>query len=278
MNSVRNKSESFEHLRNKEFLYTNLPQDNLINRIRLEYPIGKRIADVYLKLQDGNEIAVEIQHSKINLEDLKQRTKEYNEKGLYVIWILDGISFNKYPCYEEGILLTKIEKELHKMYHGRVYYMNTKKEGIMTPLFPLHFAPYYEYRKISSNFSFYSRSKVNNTIISGILSSLKITTFTNNRYKLARFLDLNLRDLCYEAIGNFIQHFNEEISHLRNTKSYSSKFDIKKTLLYVAVRKFEPIFGLHLLYDILRRYNLFLKKEFHFLKSIYNFKKKQRNI
>jgi len=270
MDSIRKVSESFEHLRIKEFLYTNLPHDNLVDTIILEYPIGNRIADVFLKLQDGNKIAVEIQHSKINIEDIKQRTKEYNEKGLYVMWILDGISFNKFPCYEEGILLTKIEALLHKMYRGRVYYMNTKKEGILTPIFPLHFAPYYKRRMISPNFSFHSRSKTRNSIIPAILSSLSITTFTNYGYKLARFLDPNIRKLCYEAIRNFIQNFNKEIPQLNE----SSKFDLNKVLVYVIVRKFEPIFGLHLLFDILRREHLLLKKDFHYLKSIYNFKQK----
>ncbi|MFX1356410.1 MAG: competence protein CoiA family protein [Promethearchaeota archaeon] len=277
MNSNSKISESFEHLRIKEYLNTNLPQDNPVTRIILEYCIGKRIADIYLKLKDGKEIIIEIQRSKIKVEDIKQRTKEYNDNDLYVIWILDGISFNKYPCYEEGISLTKIEKELHKMYRGRVYYMNTKKDRIITPLFPLHFAPYYECRKITPNFCVYSKSKINSTIIPGTLTSLNITTFRNYGYKLARFLDPNVRNLCYEAIGNFLKNFSNEISHFKNSASFSSNLNIKKTLLYVAVRKFEPIFGLHLLYDILRRKNLLQKKEFHLLKSIYNFRKKMQN-
>ncbi|MFX0059338.1 MAG: competence protein CoiA family protein [Candidatus Hodarchaeota archaeon] len=271
MDSIRNVSESFEHLRIKEFLYANLPNDNHIDTIILEHPIGNRIADVYLKLENKQEVVVEIQHSKINIEDIKQRTRDYNEKGLYVIWILDGTSFNKHPLYEEGIFITKIEKRLHKMYCGRVYYMNTNKERIFTSIFPLHFAPYYKRRIISPNFSFYSRSKTRNSIIPGTLSSLNIMTFTSYGYKLARFLDPNIRKLCYEAVGNFVQNFNMEITLLKD----SLKFDLGKALVYIVVRKFEPIFGLHLLYDILRRQDLLLKKDFHFLKSIHDFMTKE---
>jgi hypothetical protein len=271
MGSSRKVPESFEHLRIKEFLYMNLPNDNHLDIVKLEHNIGNRIADVYLKFKDGNEVVIEIQHSKITIEDIKQRTKDYTEKGLYVIWILDGITFNRYPYYEENVLLTKTEKELHKMYRGRVYYMNLNKEEMLTPLYPLHFAPFYKRRIFNPDFYYYSKSMSRNSIIPGSLSSLKIRSFRNFGYRLARFLDPDIRRLCYEVINIFIQNYDRKFCNFKDTSNLSSKLDPRKAIIYLIVRKFQPVFGLHLLYDILRRMSLILKKDFHFLKSIHNF-------
>ena len=54
------ESESFEHLRIKNFFYENIPLDNDIDVIIKEFPIGNRKADLYCELYNGKKIVIEI--------------------------------------------------------------------------------------------------------------------------------------------------------------------------------------------------------------------------
>ena len=140
------KSESIEHMRMKLYFQDNLPNDNNITNIDLERMIGNRRADLYGELFDGKKFVIEFQHTKISPEELKEHTLDYSRKGIYVFWILNGITYNKLPINQDGIIVSIEEEQLQKMYKGRVYYMNMTKDGLLTPVYPLHFTKYFQYK------------------------------------------------------------------------------------------------------------------------------------
>ncbi|GAG59702.1 unnamed protein product, partial [marine sediment metagenome] len=73
-------AESYFHRTIKLLLYKNLYEnDKSVVKRSLEKYLGNRYADVYLKLNTGKEIVVEVQNSKITVKDIIARTKDYNE-------------------------------------------------------------------------------------------------------------------------------------------------------------------------------------------------------
>ena len=99
--------ETRRHLEMKKYFYDNLKDDENVVRIELEHKVGNRIADIYLEMKKelytgafsthSNDrpcpkIAIEVQHSKISLPKLLERTEDYDKNGVWVIWVLDGDS------------------------------------------------------------------------------------------------------------------------------------------------------------------------------------------
>ena len=102
---------------------------------------------------------MEIQHSMILETELIERTKDYNNNGIYVLWILNGASYDRYQRIEAGFQLSKSEKYLQKMYQQRTYYLNMTKEGLNSFVYSLHFSNYYESKYSNLGFKHYRRSK-----------------------------------------------------------------------------------------------------------------------
>ena len=104
----RQYSETIDHLLIKNFLTDNIPLENDVKKIDQEIKIGNRIADIFIELTNVKKIVIEIQHSRISKADLIQRTKEYNEQGLHVLWILDGTGpYDRKPQNEPLIGMQK---------------------------------------------------------------------------------------------------------------------------------------------------------------------------
>ena len=197
------KSESIEHMRMKLYFQDNLPSDNNITKIELERMISNRRADLYGELSDGKKFVIEFQHTKISPEELKERTLDYSRKGIYVLWILNGITYNKLPMNQDGILVSIEEEQLQKMYKGRVYYMNMAKDGLLTPVYPLHFTKYFQYKMDGNGMIRYVRYKKQRSVICGSIPSLELV-FTGKKYKLARFRDVNVEWSCIKEINQYI--------------------------------------------------------------------------
>lgn len=267
-------SETIDHLLIKKFFYENIPLENAINVIEQEIKIGNRIADVYIELKKGKKVAIEIQHSRISKSELVQRTKEYNQYGVHVLWILDGDGpYNRKPLNENGIIITATEKELHSMYSNRVYYTNATSSGITTPVYALHFVPYIE-RKISSyGIIYYKQSKNKRSVVCCEIPSFKLTLLRHRGFKLARFFDQNLKNLCITEVVQFLNNY----TFYRETNfKEANKIFPEGLPLGVLIKKFQAKYGLYLLFDTLR-YLKFLRlqdgrfmfeKDFWFRKSI----------
>lgn len=267
-------SETIDHLLIKKFFYDNIPLENNINIIEQEIKIGNRIADIYIELKNKKKVAIEIQHSRISKSELIQRTKEYNQCGVHVLWILDGDGpYNRKPLNEDGVIITVAEKELHLMYSDRVYYINATSAGITSPAYTLHFVPYIE-RKISSyGIIYYKQSKNKRSAVCGEITSFKLTLFRNKGFRLARFFDQNLKKLCIREVVQFLNGF---IAYREKKHNEAKKIFPEGLPLGVLIEKFHVKYGLYLLFKVLR-YLKFLKlqdgrymfeKELWFRKSI----------
>ena len=268
-----NKSESFEHLRIKKFLSENLSLNNDIVEIKEELPLGNRIADIYVKLASGKKVVIEIQHSKIVEEDLIQRTKDYTDMGYYTLWLLDGTSHDRHPLIDE-VLVSKAELFLHGIYKGRVYFLNASKyEGILSSVYPLHYTYLQEVRKTRyGGYSYFRRSPTSRSLVPGIVSSLELITFRNKGFKLARLCDLNMKEQCQETMVLALQ--NQDII-LETLKDVGMDATPKEKLLTFLLSEFEPKFGFHLIYNVLRQLKAIEKTDFtHLLKVHQHLQKK----
>ena len=258
------ESESFEHLRIKEYFYENIPLDNEIDEIKKEYPIKNRIADVYCKLVNGKEIVIEIQHSMILKRDLLQRTKEYNENNCYVLWVFNGSSFERYPKIEDNIRYLSFEKCSHTLYRGRVYYINMTKFGIYSPVYPLHFANYYEKKASKYGFRYYRRSPFKKSVIPSNIPSLQIKTFKNKGYLLAGFYDENVRQKCIKEINQFLGDYGNIDKEIDDIK----KLNPRQKKLFIIIAIFGQQYGLQLIYNVLTYLKVVSKENFRFLNII----------
>jgi hypothetical protein len=248
-NQKKKEAESIEHLKIKEYFIHNLPLDNDITTINEEYYIGDRIADIYCELTNGKKIVIEVQHSMILAKDLIQRTKEYNEKDCYVLWVFDGNSFDRLPQNENWVRILNFERICQKIYQGRVYYINMKKTGIHSPVYSLYFTTFYERKLLQKGFEFYRKSKTKKSAILGDIQSLKLKTFKNQKLKLASFQDESIREGCVKNITFFFKenpellNYDDDINGINNSNK----------IVYSVISKFGKIYGVDLLYEILKR-------------------------
>ena len=243
-------SETIDHLLIKKFFYDNLPVVNEIKTIEQEIKIGNRIADVYLELKDGKQIVIEIQHSQIKTADYVQRTKEYNQKGIYVLWVLDGRGpYDKYAENIDCVNITASEKELQSIYRGRVYYINASSDGISSSVYALHFTPYVQKKVSRFGIIYYKKSNKKRSAVCNQILSLKLNLFRNKGFKLAGFFDKNLKNMCISDVVQFVDNFIAYRDH--NPQDAIKRFPEGLPLI-ILIQKFYERYGLYLLFDVLR--------------------------
>ncbi|NVM18536.1 MAG: hypothetical protein HWN80_12540 [Candidatus Lokiarchaeota archaeon] len=204
---ISSPAESYSHRAIKLFLYKYIYEnDNRIEKRSLEKFLGNRFADVYFKLKTGQEIAIEVQNSKISPKEIINRFNDYNKQGVYVLWILYGegkcVASPKYPNDSKLVKISLAENILHRIYGGRVYYVNLdireNKASLQTP-FALHFSKPFK-KKLRGIFksrydSYFFRDSVFIQIPNW---NLLCTEFSG--YKIARFYDKNLKSVLKKKI------------------------------------------------------------------------------
>jgi len=241
--SKREKSQSFEHMRMKLYFYENLPLSNQVVRLEEEYKIGDQIADVYFELENGEKIAIEIQHSKITEANLTERTLKYTKRGIHVLWILNGKSFNKYPQNQDGKRISLLESKLHKMYNGRVYYLNMDSKGIISGVYALSYFPYFNIKDVM----YKKKSISKKSIYCQEIQSLKLKC-RSMKYKLALFEDEDVKSLCEEDIFKILKAYcMNEVKHTPNNNETYLIIPIIKI-----VSALRPRYGFFLVYDVLQ--------------------------
>ena len=181
-----------------------------IKESSLEKIINSRRADVYFKLSNNKEIVIEVQHSNISVKEIKERTKEYNDHNIFILWILDGMGncviSPKVPADQKNIKISPVEKYLHQMYGGRVYYVKLTlyedQKMTITPPFALHFSISDDYSQNAYHRKF-NRYYIRNSNVSQIPSwNLLCTQFLGVR--IARFYDRNINTELKERIYQYI--------------------------------------------------------------------------
>lgn len=265
---ISTPAESHTHKKIKLLLYNQIHKNNnIIVQRSLEKYFGNRIADIYFKLKTGQEIVVEIQNSKISVNEIINRTKDYNKKGLFILWILHGkgkcTASPKFPRDGKATKISPAEKFLHQMYGGRVYYMNIlfhKNNPLISVPFALHFSKLIKKKKnrmFKTRYDFYFYRNSNYIKIPNM--NLLCTEFLG--YKIARFYDKNLKST-----------LKEEILRYYHTKYY--KTNKERALLEQIIKNFKKKYGVYLILNAL--IELSYKKKIEFNQKI--LKRIQRKV
>ncbi len=117
------EAETDRHIEMKLFFEKNL------QGFEMEYNLGFAIPDLYNK---ERKIAIEVQHSKISKEKFIERTQNYKDNGIYVLWIFDC------TLLKENKNVADFLREAHKIYFGRIY-IYQGKIGDERCITPIHF-------------------------------------------------------------------------------------------------------------------------------------------
>jgi len=238
------KSESFYHKSIKQIIFKYATERNkTISEKSLEKYISNRRADVYFKLKSGDEIVVEVQNSKITVKEIKVRTEDYNKNGIYVLWILHGrgscVASPKLPENKKDTKISTAENFLHRMYFGRVYYVNlniNNHETKITAPFALYFSPTLKKKNrkmFTSHFDKYFIRNINYMQI----PSWNLLTVNYNGLKLARFYDKNIKSVLKNEIYRYI------VWNIKNTQLQYRYKTIRKLVLH----QFTPKYGKYLI-------------------------------
>jgi competence protein CoiA len=124
-------NETELHLRIKREIYEALKDYPNCHRCELERRLNGVRPDISLYI-GTHPVAIEIQRSDITIDMIIQRTTRYTQLGIYLIWILPELRFNK-----EGICQAKNwHRFLHRLQVFRLYIW---KEGAIIK--PIHLEP-----------------------------------------------------------------------------------------------------------------------------------------
>ncbi len=126
------KMEIFESLRRA------IPGGNWIcdtRRIRANKARGRkaRQPDIAGRIK-GRPVVIEIQKSALGIRNLIARTRDYTELGIAILWIVPLTR----EIGEDIFRPRLIERYLHALYYGRVYYW---QRGMGREVLPVHFGP-----------------------------------------------------------------------------------------------------------------------------------------
>ena len=221
--SSSSHSESFYHKSIKQLVFKVIVEkDRRIIESSLEKCFNNRRADVYFKFKDGKQVVVEVQHSKISVKEVIERTREYNRLNIHVLWILHGngacVASPKLSRDMRELKISPVENFLHEMYGGRVYYVIVKEKNeklSITPPFALHFSLPSKKKKQGpfkeKYWIYYIRNAHYTKIPNWNLSSIKYRGF-----KIARFYDKNVKIKLQGEIFEYIKDITRK--ECRNCK------------------------------------------------------------
>ncbi|MFX1456609.1 MAG: competence protein CoiA family protein [Promethearchaeota archaeon] len=263
---IESKSESFAHKIIKKLIYKKILENNpSIIDASLEKYFESRRADVYLKFDTGQEVAIEIQNSPITSKEITTRTKDYNRRGIYVLWVLYGdgrcVGAPKNPKHIKNVKISPAEMRLHQLYRGRVYYVTIKyeQEKITATLpFGLHFtnsdniAPILFRKRFES---FFVRN-VNYTYI----PNWNILCTLYNNYRIARFYDRNAKSTLVENLRVFAKRNN--LFRNQSFKKSKSTKKVFKVICSLFGDEYGKYFIINALQSLIRNKELILSEKY----------------
>ena len=240
------KPEQSFHKTVQQLCYETIPQENKqIEHISLEKIINKRRADIFIEESTGETIVIEIQNSPLKIDELIQRTNDYNKEHIYVLWILNGqgpcVASPKFPQDKRNVKISGLENYLHGMYGGRVYYINTDCNTNSFTLFALHFSPSdtkkYHKKRFREKYTTYY---IKNAHFSHI-PDWNFLCKNFSRFKIARFYDKNFTSILKRKIETYLVECSKNLSSrkkrkkavLKEFKSKYGKYYVLDTLFYV---------------------------------------------
>ena len=190
----------------------------------------------------GKTIVIEIQNSPLKVDELIQRTNNYNSEGIYVLWVLNGegpcVASTKLPEDKKNVKISGLEKYLHGMYRGRVYYINRDHTTHNFYTFALHFSPSDKKKYHKKQFhTRYTPYYIRNSYVSPI-PDWNFLCQDYSPFKISRFYDNNLTSVLKKEIRLCIT---------KNKKNLKSHKRLKKTIL----KQFKSKYGKYYMLDLL---------------------------
>lgn len=131
------KGESELHHKCKKEIYEALKEHKFCEKCDLERNLGKVQPDISLYI-NGSPVAIEVQKSTIDIQEIIRRTKVYTQKKIYLVWIipkLDLINYKYDAKLEKYVFKPKVWHQfLHQMFYGRLYIWSSQANVL-----PLHY-------------------------------------------------------------------------------------------------------------------------------------------
>ncbi len=207
-----------------------------VTGIEQEKFVSGRRADLYVHFSIGPDVVVEVQNSRMTVTEVKKRTSHYNSRNIHVLWLLNGngpcVASPKAPEDKRSAKISSLERFLHWMYGGRVYYVNLnrfrkgfKRHQVVSDPFALHFSlpeKKYLHGLFQDNFQYYCHRNV----LVVPIPSWTLLRVEFNGFKLARFYDKNAKSFLKERIQELVRvkpHHKER----KLVKSIQSAFNPK---------------------------------------------------
>lgn len=119
--------ESWEHILMKHWAIHKLAPANNLDA-EPEVPMNGHIIDVQM-----GDYAIECQHSYMTQDELRSRTQDLNEAGLYVLWLANMQRFTG-----QRINMDQLNKFLHRLYYGRIYSLLVHEDVSWARIIPVH--------------------------------------------------------------------------------------------------------------------------------------------
>jgi competence CoiA-like predicted nuclease len=126
--------ESYTHEVMKYKIKQIVEKYNKCSVSELEWKIGNRIADYYCEIKKGvriRKIAFECVHKHTDIDTFREKTEEYYDKGVYVIWLFNLDKFLSSPhVFKREVRINEMIREAHTMYFGRCYAIDVSNEVV----------------------------------------------------------------------------------------------------------------------------------------------------
>jgi len=113
----RGEGESAQHMAAKLAIYDALRTEPNVTGLELEKDFRISVADVFAFISNV-PVALEIQRSSLSVNEITQRTENYRQLGIAVLWI----ALNRPELDATRYSPNAWEKWCHAAYFGRVYY------------------------------------------------------------------------------------------------------------------------------------------------------------
>ncbi|MFX1296311.1 MAG: competence protein CoiA family protein [Promethearchaeota archaeon] len=251
-------SESWQHKTIKYLLYKTISNnDRNIKEKSLEKYFNNRRADIYFKFHNGQEIVIEVQNSSISVKEIIKRTEDYNKKGIYVLWVLHSqgncVASPKLPKDQKKVKISTAESFLHKIYGGRVYYVNFIHSNQILKsiiLFALHFSypSNKKYRQIyHMKYNCYFIRNANFSII----PSWNLLCVKYNGFKIARFYDKSITRVLKNSILNFVIKKAKKYSDNKSNFKPSKDIKLVKAIIKNFIERYGKYFILQSILDLI---------------------------
>lgn len=139
VNCIYGQGESDKHFKIKREIYEALSSHPNCSKCEVERTLKGVRPDVSLYI-GKIPVAIEIQKSTIDINEIVKRTKKYTDLKIHLIWIIPDDTFSNSKLGKDNQLICRPkewQKFLHTMYYGRVYIW--QKEALVKPV---HLNPY----------------------------------------------------------------------------------------------------------------------------------------